>query len=505
MATYTIAGEFRPDLGASADGLTVEAFAVASWTGTNNPPHLGDTPPGWPTLVNPNTTTSTNYGNHGAWELLLPTNEDYFVVVEYSSSYYWQRYNAPSWLDGTVGELDATTVSATNVNIFGTAAGGLDTANADVQSLGTSNTASASGGSIGLAAFADHVHAGLGESLGLAGATQPTRYAGATTSGSPTSGTFAIGDVVVDRSGAIYICTAGGSPGTWIGLLPPGSEGAPGDIKAFAGITVPAGWLVCDGSAISRTTYAILCAALSTSQFTGSNAFTGNTTNASTSVTGVPTAVWNALQTGWPLSGTNIASGTTIAGLPSSGQITLSVAATGTGSAVSLLAAPWGIGDGSTTFNVPDLRGRTLVGAGTGSGESNSGSGLSGGGLPSGGSALTTRNLGGWFGQEMHLEIASESGVPAHNHSVNINSGTQSALHRHGAADGNSFYTDGNQVSIPGGSGYTLNWPSYETATEDAYHYHNVSGSTANNGAADASSAHYNVQPSSAVRFIVKY
>jgi microcystin-dependent protein len=60
-----------------------------------------------------------------------------------------------------------------------------------------------------------------------------------------------------------------------------------GAILAWPGATAPTGWVLCDGSAISRTTYATLFAAISTS---------------------------------------------------------------------------FGSGDGSTTFNVPDLRGRVMVG-----------------------------------------------------------------------------------------------------------------------------------------------
>jgi len=62
-------------------------------------------------------------------------------------------------------------------------------------------------------------------------------------------------------------------------------------IEMYGGSSAPTGWLLCDGSAISRTTYAVLFAVISTS---------------------------------------------------------------------------YGAGDGSTTFNVPDLRGRIPVGAGTG-------------------------------------------------------------------------------------------------------------------------------------------
>lgn len=55
-----------------------------------------------------------------------------------------------------------------------------------------------------------------GYPLGLTGATAATRYVGATASGAPASGTFAVGDFVIDQSAAVYICTVAGSPGTWV-------------------------------------------------------------------------------------------------------------------------------------------------------------------------------------------------------------------------------------------------------------------------------------------------
>lgn len=51
---------------------------------------------------------------------------------------------------------------------------------------------------------------------GLTGATATSRYAGATASGAPASGTFAVGDFVVDQTGKIFVCTAAGTPGTWV-------------------------------------------------------------------------------------------------------------------------------------------------------------------------------------------------------------------------------------------------------------------------------------------------
>lgn len=52
---------------------------------------------------------------------------------------------------------------------------------------------------------------------GLTGATTKTRYTGGTAGGPPSSGTFNTGDHVVDTVyNTEWLCTAGGSPGTWI-------------------------------------------------------------------------------------------------------------------------------------------------------------------------------------------------------------------------------------------------------------------------------------------------
>lgn len=51
--------------------------------------------------------------------------------------------------------------------------------------------------------------------LALTGATAATRYVGGTTSGAPTTGTFAVGDFVIAQNGAVWVCTTAGTPGTW--------------------------------------------------------------------------------------------------------------------------------------------------------------------------------------------------------------------------------------------------------------------------------------------------
>lgn len=59
---------------------------------------------------------------------------------------------------------------------------------------------------------------------GLTGANVASRYVGATSSGSPVSGTFAVGDYIIDQTGAIWICTVAGTPGTWVNTAGSGTN-----------------------------------------------------------------------------------------------------------------------------------------------------------------------------------------------------------------------------------------------------------------------------------------
>jgi hypothetical protein len=52
---------------------------------------------------------------------------------------------------------------------------------------------------------------------GLPGAPLGLRLRGATTAGAPVAGTWKAGDEISDRNGGRWTCTAGGTPGTWIG------------------------------------------------------------------------------------------------------------------------------------------------------------------------------------------------------------------------------------------------------------------------------------------------
>ena len=69
------------------------------------------------------------------------------------------------------------------------------------------------------ATFTGEVVAPDFKASGLTGATAATRYVGGTTNGAPTSGTFAVGDFIVDQTATIWVCLVAGTPGTWWPLI----------------------------------------------------------------------------------------------------------------------------------------------------------------------------------------------------------------------------------------------------------------------------------------------
>ncbi len=84
---------------------------------------------------------------------------------------------------------------------------------------------------------------------GMAGSTAATRWAGGTTTGAPTTGTYAVGDWIVTQDGRMWICTSAGTPGTWQQPSPPLSFGSAGNIAALAATAAAgASGLVADAS-----------------------------------------------------------------------------------------------------------------------------------------------------------------------------------------------------------------------------------------------------------------
>lgn len=123
-----------------------------------------------------------------------------------------------------------------------------------------------------------------------------------------------------------------------------------GSIQDFVGLSIPAGWVKTDGSALSRTTFAVLFNTIVSTT-------TATTTVSSTNVL-VPSSTGYSV--GWFVGGSNVTCNVTITAIPDSTHITISSNALSSG-ATTLSIGPNPMGDCSTTFNVPNLVGRTTA------------------------------------------------------------------------------------------------------------------------------------------------
>ena len=193
-----------------------------------------------------------------------------------------------------------------------------------------------------------------------------------------------------------------------------------GVIQMYGGSSAPTGWLLCDGTAVSRTTYASLFTAI----------------------------------------GTN-----------------------------------FGVGNGTTTFNLPDLRGRSPIGAGTGSG-------------------LTARTLGTNYGAETHTLSTSE--LPSHTHSNTVSGGntgnmSANASHTHTPAVDNVQLGRGAYGFSALGGGYqgllilrgSDSGSSCTNTSTSVEHTHTFTPSISN-ASAGSGGAHANLHPVLTINYIIK-
>jgi microcystin-dependent protein len=139
--------------------------------------------------------------------------------------------------------------------------------------------------------------------------------------------------------GTVYVSNGAGS-GTWSSV---GTSAFTGMIADFAAPVAPAGWLELDGSVISTSTYAALFGVMSITT-------SGTRTNGSPIITSIPSTA--NLRAGYFVFGTGITSGSTIVTVDSGTQITISIAATSSGSST-FQVSPWLLNTG--TIQLPDL------------------------------------------------------------------------------------------------------------------------------------------------------
>lgn len=148
------------------------------------------------------------------------------------------------------------------------------------------------------------------------------------------------------------------------------------------------------------------------------------------------------------------------------------------------LGTTYGVGDGSTTFNLPDLRGRTAVGK-------DDMGGSAANRITAAGSGITGTTLGAAGGAQTHT--LTEAQLASHTHIQNSHNHTQNA-HSHPIGGSNS------NVSGVGFAKQTVADTNNDTNNTTATNI----AATATNQNTGSGSAHQNTQPSIILNYIIK-
>lgn len=222
-----------------------------------------------------------------------------------------------------------------------------------------------------------------------------------------------------------------------------------GTIRYTAAPLARWGELICDGTAYLRANFPDLFGNIAIST-------TGNTTSTSYVITNIPSTAGMVI--GHPISGAGIPTGTSITSIDSSSQIHISNAATATITGGAIVVAPWGVGDGLTTFNVPILNdyGRYLRAAGAGFGV---GEYLA--------SSVISHNHSASASASSSTSVSVSISDPSHNHSNN------DPTHAHSVYDPshNHYINDPSHTH-----GINIFDPSHAHSVYDAGHTHGVNG-----------------------------